>query len=75
MRSSDLNPGTPDLSWFCCYPPLRNRLKTPVNHLACVGTSATLGSHASQEDVLNYASTIFQVGLTHLPPIPQCWGL
>ena len=44
----------------CLLRRLKHRLKTPANHLACIGTSATLGSKASQEDMLNYASTIFQ---------------
>lgn len=44
----------------CLLRRLKYRLKTPAHHLACVGTSATLGSNASQEDMLTYASTIFQ---------------
>jgi len=44
----------------CLLRRLKHRLKTPANHLACVGTSATLGNRASQEDMLTYASTIFQ---------------
>lgn len=48
----------------CLLRRLKHRLKTPKNHLACVGTSATLGSTASQEDMLNYASTIFQEPFT-----------
>jgi DEAD/DEAH box helicase domain-containing protein len=44
----------------CLLRRLKHRLKTPTNYLACVGTSATLGSNASQEDMLTYASTIFQ---------------
>ncbi|MBI4783026.1 MAG: DEAD/DEAH box helicase [Oscillatoriophycideae cyanobacterium NC_groundwater_1537_Pr4_S-0.65um_50_18] len=44
----------------CLLRRLKHRLKTPVNHLTCVGTSATLGSSASQKDMLAYASTIFQ---------------
>jgi DEAD/DEAH box helicase domain-containing protein len=44
----------------CLLRRLKHRLKTPVSHLACVGTSATLGSNASQVDMLNYAATIFQ---------------
>jgi len=44
----------------CLLRRLKHRLKTPLNHLACVGTSATLGSNASQADMLQYATTIFQ---------------
>ena len=44
----------------CLLRRLKYRLKTPKNHLTCAGTSATLGSNASQEDMLTYASTIFQ---------------
>ncbi|MBW4523225.1 MAG: DEAD/DEAH box helicase [Scytolyngbya sp. HA4215-MV1] len=44
----------------CLLRRLKHRLKTPANHLACVGTSATLGSSASQDDMLDYATTIFQ---------------
>ena len=44
----------------CLLRRLKHRLKTPLNHLACVGTSATLGSNASQADMLKYATIIFQ---------------
>src|SRR5687768_9988551 len=38
----------------CLLRRLKHRLKTPTDYLACVGTSATLGSNASQEDMLTY---------------------
>lgn len=44
----------------CLLRRLKYRLKTPPNYLACVGTSATLGTNASQADMLHYATTIFQ---------------
>ncbi|MEL7053060.1 MAG: Zn-binding domain-containing protein, partial [Cyanobacteria bacterium J06588_5] len=36
------------------------RLKTPKNHLACVGTSATLGGEENRGEMLTYAATIFE---------------
>lgn len=44
----------------CLLRRLKHRLNIPSKHLACVGTSATLGSNASQADMLDYATTIFQ---------------
>ena len=44
----------------CLLRRLKHRLKTPRQHLACVGTSATLGGASSQKDMLRYAETIFQ---------------
>ncbi len=44
----------------CLIRRLKHRLNTPPLHLVCVGTSATLGSKASKDDMLGYASTIFQ---------------
>lgn len=44
----------------CLLRRLKHRLKTPRQHLACVGTSATLGSASNQDDMLRYAETIFQ---------------
>ncbi|WP_413167869.1 DEAD/DEAH box helicase [Capilliphycus salinus ALCB114379] len=44
----------------CLLRRLKHRLKTPENHFACVGTSATLGSHSDRGDILKYAETIFQ---------------
>ncbi len=44
----------------CLLRRLKHRLKTPRQHLACVGTSATLGSASNRDDMLRYAETIFQ---------------
>lgn len=44
----------------CLLRRLKHRLKTPKNHLACVGTSATLGSNGNKSDLLTYAATIFE---------------
>ena len=44
----------------CLLRRLKHRLKTPRQHLACVGTSATLGSANNRKDMLRYAETIFQ---------------
>lgn len=47
----------------CLIRRLKARLQTPANHLACVGTSATLGGNGKDEDtakeLLNYAGKIF----------------
>ena len=44
----------------CLLRRLKHRLKTPHQHLACVGTSATLGGASNRLDMLRYAETIFQ---------------
>ena len=44
----------------CLLRRLKHRLKTPRQHLACVGTSATLGNASNRKDMLHYAETIFQ---------------
>jgi DEAD/DEAH box helicase domain-containing protein len=44
----------------CLLRRLKHRLKTPNHHLACVGTSATLGDKEAHTDILKYAATIFQ---------------
>lgn len=44
----------------CLLRRLKHRLKTPKNHLACVGTSATLSSNGNKADLLHYAATIFE---------------
>ena len=44
----------------CLLRRLKYRLKTPEHHLACVGTSATLGGKSDRGDILEYAKTIFQ---------------
>lgn len=43
----------------CLLRRLKHRLRTPPNHLACVGTSATLGSKTDPQKILDYATTIF----------------
>lgn len=43
----------------CLIRRLKTRLRSPENHLCCVGTSATLGSEGSGEALLEYASIIF----------------
>jgi DEAD/DEAH box helicase domain-containing protein len=43
----------------CLIRRLKGRLNTPIDHLVCVGTSATLGSETSQKEMLNYAQIIF----------------
>jgi DEAD/DEAH box helicase domain-containing protein len=43
----------------CLIRRLKTRLRSPENHLCCVGTSATLGSEGSGESLLEYASIIF----------------
>ena len=43
----------------CLVRRLKARLKTPPQHLACVGTSATLGGDNSKQEMINYAQTIF----------------
>jgi len=43
----------------CLIRRLKARLKTPYQHLACVGTSATLGGQNSKQEMLHYAQTIF----------------
>jgi DEAD/DEAH box helicase domain-containing protein len=44
----------------CLLRRLKHRLKTPRNHLACVGTSATLGGDGNSAEMLKYAATIFE---------------
>ncbi|MBD2255447.1 DEAD/DEAH box helicase [Nostoc parmelioides] len=43
----------------CLIRRLKARLQTPERHLACVGTSATLGGSGNKGDMLNYATTVF----------------
>ena len=43
----------------CLIRRLKSRLNIATNELCCIGTSATLGSHGEQEDLLKYASTVF----------------
>lgn len=43
----------------CLIRRLKSRLATEPDYLSCIGTSATLGSQEEQEDLLEYASTVF----------------
>lgn len=43
----------------CLVRRLKVRLQTPTKHLACVGTSATLGGGNGKADMLNYARGVF----------------
>jgi DEAD/DEAH box helicase domain-containing protein len=43
----------------CLVRRLKARLQTPAKHLACVGTSATLGSGDGKADMLKYARGVF----------------
>ncbi|MFM1843296.1 MAG: hypothetical protein RLZZ490_2038, partial [Cyanobacteriota bacterium] len=44
----------------CLLRRLKHHLQTPTNHLTCVGTSATLGSAETQQEMMHYAEAIFQ---------------
>ncbi|MGK7875371.1 MAG: DEAD/DEAH box helicase [Xenococcaceae cyanobacterium] len=43
----------------CLIRRLKARLRTPQQHLACVGTSATLGTGNAKQEMLAYAQTVF----------------
>ncbi|CCQ63921.1 DEAD/DEAH box helicase [Crocosphaera watsonii] len=43
----------------CLIRRLKARLKTPAQHLVCVGTSATLGTGNAKQEMLAYAQTVF----------------
>jgi DEAD/DEAH box helicase domain-containing protein len=43
----------------CLIRRLKTRLRTPAQHLCCVGTSATLGSAESVGPLVEYARTVF----------------
>ena len=43
----------------CLIRRLKARLRTPGNHLACAGTSATLGSNNAYGPLIEYARTVF----------------
>lgn len=43
----------------CLLRRLKKRLGTDSGYLCCVGTSATMGSKDSEENILNYASEVF----------------
>ena len=50
----------------CLIRRLKARLQTPANHLACVGTSATLGGNKDTgNELLNYAGKIFNETFDH----------
>ncbi|MEX6775233.1 DEAD/DEAH box helicase [Limnospira fusiformis] len=44
----------------CLLRRLKHRLQTPPGHLACVGTSATLGNKSDKTEILAYSKTIFK---------------
>ncbi len=56
MHTFDGAQGT-DLA--CLLRRLKYRLKTPQDHLCCVGTSATLGGGKAAENLVSYASDLF----------------
>ncbi|MGK0290639.1 MAG: DEAD/DEAH box helicase domain-containing protein, partial [bacterium] len=43
----------------CLIRRLKERLKTPKNHLTCVGTSATIGGEEDTQELVNYANLLF----------------
>ncbi len=43
----------------CLLRRLKARLNTPKNRLCCIGTSATMGSKDSGQEIRNYASEVF----------------
>lgn len=43
----------------CLLRRLKSRLYTPVGHLCCIGTSATMGSKESAAGIIKYAAEIF----------------
>lgn len=43
----------------CLLRRLKARLGTPKNHLCCIGTSATMGSKDSGQEIRNYAEEVF----------------
>lgn len=43
----------------CLIRRLKARLRIPEKHLACVGTSATLGGSGTKKEMLEYAETVF----------------
>ena len=55
----------------CLLRRLKHRLQTPKAHLACVGTSATLGNSDSKQEMLTYASQIFQETFDELAVIEE----
>lgn len=61
MHTFDGAQGT-DLA--CLIRRLKHRLKTPKNHLCCVGTSATLGGAASTGKLREYAKQVFEEGFS-----------
>ncbi|AFY92884.1 helicase family protein with metal-binding cysteine cluster [Chamaesiphon minutus PCC 6605] len=55
----------------CLVRRLKYRLQTPKQHLACVGTSATLGGSESQTQMLAYAGQIFQESFDDLAIVQE----
>jgi DEAD/DEAH box helicase domain-containing protein len=55
----------------CLVRRLKYRLQTPKQHLACVGTSATLGGRESQTQMLAYAGQIFQESFDDLAIVQE----
>lgn len=43
----------------CLLRRLKSRLFTPIGHLCCIGTSATMGNRESAAGILGYASEVF----------------
>jgi len=43
----------------CLIRRLKSRLRTPENHLCCIGTSATLGGEGKADDLIKFAQDIF----------------
>ena len=55
----------------CLIRRLKARLGTPENHLCCVGTSATLGSPESADQLREYAQLIFAESFQEGSVIPE----
>jgi len=43
----------------CLIRRLKSRLRTPKNHLCCIGTSATLGGEGNSDELIKFATDIF----------------
>lgn len=43
----------------CLIRRLKSRLRTPENHLCCIGTSATLGGEGKADDLIKFGNDIF----------------
>ncbi len=55
----------------CLVRRLKERLKTPENHLCCVGTSATLGSDTERQRLIEYAPKYLESRLTRIVSSPS----